>query len=768
MRIEKPGGEYADRLLEPDGWPDVDEGRLYDCATVYTQTLQDLTFNAAEPWEHERSETFHGGIWSGRAAGVANAKADAYSQKFAEQQKNLVAATTWNNRVAGMVTTAKTTITENVHDAQRLIKEIENSNDPNADEDDRKVAIDNIVNTYHALNVGVVAGTSAQIPAFDTWSPSIGAMEQLLSQSLAAARPVAPLPVTSVNPPFSKIRNSGMPSGSATAPSPPGDVAGQAPVSMRGGGESAGSVTKPGPSELVVEQAQTPGVVREGGESPGSSPIPAPQPQSPLPGSVPTTPIANPSAPAPAPGSRPTTPSVGGGGSSSSSGGSSASPMGSSGGASSGASGAGASGPGSSSSNPSSGQSSPATAAAADKSAAAGSGSQTGKAPVQMPIQPPPPVATSAPVAPPTAPIDPTTASTTSAMSPAASTPAPTGGPSTGGGMSGPVAGAPAAGAPPPPPVSLGPPSTPAPAAPVPPAGAMGPGVAPAAASSSSTGGAAAAPIPVSAARSEREMMAAASKAGALRRKSGGLDPVSIAHRIGAALNAPDVVRPSDFGFFWVTAVTAEGTILVANSYGIAYIPEGINLPEQVQFVSADESVPAAQRGQWATYPIVALTGWAACHGQQLRAVIGTHAQLDRFDSGAHKVYVEDDDIPPSGKMQGRSRLEVVFPESTARLAAVSDGDLTALLPPAGADIKPPADDSQILWWEVSKPMISEDPGRVLPHLQAFQSYAAHVADRSLYSAHTAPDPLAQRAAIADWTYWLHQYDLLSEALNSG
>jgi hypothetical protein len=289
-----------------------------------------------------------------------------------------------------------------------------------------------------------------------------------------------------------------------------------------------------------------------------------------------------------------------------------------------------------------------------------------------------------------------------------------------------------------------------------------GPGIAPASTSSPASNAPAPAPIPVSAARAERDAIAAAATAGALRRKTGGVDPVSLARRIGAALNVGNV----DFGFFWVTAVTTNGTIVVANSYGLAYIPEGVNLPEQVRMATADESIPVAERARWATYPILALQGWAAHHNTSLQAVIATEEQFQGFDPGAPRVALHDDDIPDSGKMQGRNRLEVVASEAAARLAAVDDIGLTAMLPPAPADTNPPADDSITLWFEVAKPMMSTTPNRGAAQLEAFLTYANHAADLALYRAHTAVDPVAQRVAITDWLYWLHLNELLDEALS--
>ncbi|MGP4055879.1 secretion protein EccK [Mycobacterium sp. 4D054] len=279
--------------------------------------------------------------------------------------------------------------------------------------------------------------------------------------------------------------------------------------------------------------------------------------------------------------------------------------------------------------------------------------------------------------------------------------------------------------------------------------------------STSNAGGTAAAPVPVSAARAERDAILSASTAGAARRKNNGSDPLQQARHIGAALN----VGVMDYGFYWVTGVTTDGTIIVANSYGLAYIPDGVNLPEQVRMATADESIPATERARWATYPILAVQGWAHHHNHQLRAVVATEEQFSNFDPGVAKIVLTQDDIPETGQMQGRSRLEVIAPDAAQRLGAVSDFGLNDLLPPASADIEAPADDTARLWFEVAKPLMSTNPQRSVPHLKAFVAYAVHAQEIALYNAHISAEPADQRRAIADWVYWQHLQVLMSDAV---
>ncbi len=256
--------------------------------------------------------------------------------------------------------------------------------------------------------------------------------------------------------------------------------------------------------------------------------------------------------------------------------------------------------------------------------------------------------------------------------------------------------------------------------------------------------------------------MAAAATAGALRRRSAGNDPSLLAQRIGAALNA----GITDVGFFWITGLAKDGTIIVANNYGLGYIPEGVNLPEQIKMATVDESIPATVRGTWATYPILALHGWAQHHNTDLRAVIATEDQFKGFDPGAAKITLRPDDIPDNGHMEGRHRLQVVAPDAALKLAAVSSGRLSELLPPPTADAKPPEDQRSSLWFEVFRPLLSNVPDRAAVQLQAFISYTDHAQELALHRAHTATEAVEQRAAIADWIYWQHLSVLMSDAID--
>ena len=270
--------------------------------------------------------------------------------------------------------------------------------------------------------------------------------------------------------------------------------------------------------------------------------------------------------------------------------------------------------------------------------------------------------------------------------------------------------------------------------------------------------------MPVSAARMERDAAASASTAGAMQRQRGNASAALIqARRIAAALN----MGTPQYGFFWVTGLAADGSIVVANSFGLGYIPEGVELPPQVTMASADESLPPGERAKSATYPILAIQGWADAHGQKLRAVIATKEQFATFDPGVPKVVLQREDIPDTGKMQGRSRLEVIAASAAARLESTGDAALQDLLPVAPADSTAPEDNSATLWFELTKPLMSTSSDRGVTHLGAFVTYADHVQELALHKAHNAVDAAVQRAAIADWVYWQHLSVLMSDAISA-
>ncbi len=763
MGFPKPSGKYADQMTGSGGWPFPDEQEFLNRAIALADPLRKVT-KSLESWLREQTEVTAGSMWSGSGANAAGAAIQKTIEELTQQQADLVKAIAWLNNLFSLILNTKLSIFERVVTAEAEISALESAN---LRPEVRQTRIDEIVAAARDANVGDVA-EAARMANFSNFTQP----DQDIKRTIDAALRGAP-------PPTESTQATGNSLPPTSAPSPGGNTPPNQPQPLQtfrndGRGLTQERAPQPAttasPPEPMATPANSPTTTTP--EAPSANPQPAPG-QAPPPNATPvsnnpanTTPSRpqnpqNPFTPVgPNAPRAPATPGV-------SSPGQPASPI-STGGA--------ASSPGTvpsigGSQGPSTGTGGGGPQAPA---ATAGPGQGSGPAPVSTPQQdfqkgfsdatkaananPMPlnqtPLGPAAPAAQPVAPVY-QQADATSPTAPAAATT-----PST------PVTSAPTPSAPPAPaaptgapPMPLGNPSTPAPAAPVSPgAGPVGPAVAPASTNQGAAGGAAA-PVPISAARAERDAIANAATAGALRRK--GPTPRQHARHIAAALNV-DITDPS---LFWITATTSDGQILTANNYGLAYIPEHVHLPEQVRMVTADETIPAQTRGTWATYPLLAVQEWARHHDVTLQAVAGTEENLKGFDLGAARDIITAEDMPASGKMQGRNRLEVIAPEVATKLAGISASGLTELLPPAPADNTPPADNRINLLLEVCKPLLSANPDRAGAHLKAMVAYADHLQDVALFRAHTAQDAELQRAAIAEWIYWQHISVLSTDAL---
>lgn len=645
MGIEKPTGGHAEQMLDPGAWPDVDEDVFYDRATEFTRVLQRVAA-VMETCQQQQARVFDGGIWSGGAADAANGEFSSNINLLMDLQSALAGVVTWHKYVAGSVVQAKSTIGDNVDEAERHIKSIQH--DSSMDDDERKSAINKVINATHGANLGVVAGIADQIRATTGWRAPENALDDLLDQKM---------------PPDPEAEEEG---NLLTLSGPPAQLAPPAPA--------------PASSDASV-------LTLNGLSAPGGI-------------SLRPTPAAPPAAGAPA------APAAG--------------------------------------SDPAETVLSPAASGVLPGSSSSSRGEHKGVAPAAVSTLSEEALAPSAPAAagglPPAS-----MAPAAAAGAAAASGGAPAGSKSSGGSRNTRSAGSNTR-----------------------PAAAAATTTGPESADRTQTTDVAATAmmaVPVSAVRAERDAVVEAATAEAVRRKRGDNDPLRLARRIAAALNAPDSGDPEDFGFFWITGVTTSGAILVANSYGLAYIPNGVELPAPVQLVSADERIPAADRARWATYPVIALQGWALHHNTELRAVIATKEQLANSDPGTATFLLDPEDIPASGQMSGRSRLQMVDPTSAAQLAVTSDQRVTDLLPPRPADSNPPADRRARLWFNVMKPMTSRATGRETAHLRAFRSYVAHVQEIGLHEAYATVDPVDRRAAIADWLYWKYLNGLLDAAL---
>ncbi|MBI2699999.1 MAG: secretion protein EspK [Mycobacterium sp.] len=762
MGIPRPTGEYAGQMLE-GGWPEADEDTFYERAQSFNAMLHKVT-DVIDAARHQQVEVFHGGIWTGGAASAANGALGTNLNEMGTLQDYLATVITWHQHIGNLIAEAKSEIGNNVDGTHREISILEN--DTELEPEERQNAINSLVRAARQANATLIAEAAEQVQESKNWKPPHNALEELLRQvtpptpevpTLVVPTPGAPTPGGPAPTPFEPVPakpydplRPGTPVNPVTprpfepVPAKPYDPLNPGPPVTPGNPTTPITPIPPlHPSTPVTPgKPSTPGIpvspvtpvkpkpdekpAKPATPTPRPAPAPAPSPGTPAPE---VTPAPAP-APAPTPGVQPAPdqPSL-------------------------------PTDPGTPSTPSTPGTDTPHVKPAAAVDAPTQPGHAAGSGPSHRGDDSSP------------------------AMAPAAATGMPAAaarGSSTGMGMGAASSGAaPTAGA------------GAAPSAGSRAAGGRAPlgaaGRAPATATTRAASARTAAParpapperkddtqkdknppaddvtsvpsVPVSAARAARDAVAAASARGAKK------DPLRLARRVAAALNARDSGGDDDYGFFWVTAVTTDGEIVVANSYGLAYIPEGVELPAKVHLASADRSVPVDEKARSATYPAMAIQTWAAFHDLKLRAVIGTAEQLANTDVGAAKVILEDDDIPDSGKMVGRSRLEVVDPSAAAQLQETDDLHLVDLLPPAPANAKAPDDERHILWFDLMKPMTSTATGREVAHLRAFHAYAAHSRDLALHQAYAATDAETQRPAVVDFLYWRYVAGLLDSAL---
>ncbi|MEZ0350519.1 secretion protein EspK [Mycobacterium sp. pR1184] len=640
MSIVRPTGRYAEQMLAPNGWPQVDEDALYDRAREYTGVMSGVTA-VLEACQHEQISIFETGVWTGGAAGAADDELATRINDLTTLQRHLARVIAWHWDIAGSVGRAKSEIGDNVELAHRRINELEK--DFRLEAAERDDAIETMVRATLAANVRVVSDTAEQIQAIKQGTSSANERRILLGQQALASDHDSPADVPDL-----------------PASSAPARVA---PATLLPSASAAGVGPRSTPPPLPAT-------------TPAPEPVSPEAPDAAHASAIPAAAGRGPSAPDPQPAAvhaSATLPSSHGGVRSK----------------------------GVVSVRPWSGDSS--------------------AGPAADPGMPGMPLAAPAP------------------MTPAA----PGGAPRARSGSRAPAGQA-----------------SPRKPSAVRPAAADKQSLrhrsaarAESANPSRASDGVAAPLVSVSLARAARDAIANATVGNA----AGGTrtDALWMARHVAAALNAPVAVRTQDMGFFWVTAVTTDGEIVVANSYGLAYIPDGVQLPEKVHMASADEAIPAGERARWATYPVLAVQAWARHHDTELRAVIGTKEQLADSDPGVATILLTPEDIPDTGVMVGRTRLEVVDAEAADRLTATPDRELLDLIPAAQVG-SPTAGQRATLWLAVMQPLASTLAGRQDAHLRAMHAYAGLTRDAQLHRAHNAADPVARRDAVADWLYWNH------------
>src|SRR3954465_4858169 len=198
MGIPRPTGEYAGQMLEPGGWPEVDEDTFYARAQEYGQVLRKVADVMDAP-RHQRVEVFDGGVWSGGAANAADGALGANLNEMSTLQDYLATVITWHRHIGSLIVEAKSEIGNNVDGAQREIMILEN--DTELDAEERQTAINSLVRATHHANTSLVTETAEQVRASKNWKPPHNALEDLLHQVTPPAPEVPTLVVPTPNTP---------------------------------------------------------------------------------------------------------------------------------------------------------------------------------------------------------------------------------------------------------------------------------------------------------------------------------------------------------------------------------------------------------------------------------------------------------------------------------------------------------------------------------------------------------------------------------------
>ncbi len=183
-------------MIEPDGWPDIDEDNLYGRSGALMEPLRQLDA-ALKSWQSKSNELFGDpGLWRGSASVAAGGAMGTNISSMLTLQQHLVRAITWYNHAAGVVAEKKQQIALYVKEAQDAILQLRGAT--GVDPEERDAAIERLIATVNAVNRSIVATAAAWIKPFADWQAPADALEQLLAS--------APAPQTGGSPPANSRR----------------------------------------------------------------------------------------------------------------------------------------------------------------------------------------------------------------------------------------------------------------------------------------------------------------------------------------------------------------------------------------------------------------------------------------------------------------------------------------------------------------------------------------------------------------------------------
>ncbi|CAM4236271.1 ESX-1 secretion-associated protein EspK [Mycobacterium basiliense] len=155
MTLMRPMGPYAELMLDPGGWPDVDEDHLYQ----RSRELMEMHAQVCHVYETcllLQLRIFEPSVWSGATADAADGELQRWMRRIALLTRQLQELYVWHEETATATLELKDQIYEMVSAAQYEIEGLETQ--PEGVE-----LIEELVIFTHEANVAMVEQLGAQI-----------------------------------------------------------------------------------------------------------------------------------------------------------------------------------------------------------------------------------------------------------------------------------------------------------------------------------------------------------------------------------------------------------------------------------------------------------------------------------------------------------------------------------------------------------------------------------------------------------------------------
>lgn len=293
--------------------------------------------------------------------------------------------------------------------------------------------------------------------------------------------------------------------------------------------------------------------------------------------------------------------------------------------------------------------------------------------------------------------------------------------------------------------------SAPPPVAPLSPA-AAGPSV------SVGAGGSAAAVVPMTASERARALVVRST-----RQMLG--DLAGEVRRLAAALTASSKRLPT---LQWVVGGCPDDgsgpLLVVASSVGLGFIPADSRLPRHtaVHVFADSPNVAWGVKNGWLGNPVKAVLGYGVSIGRPVTVMAGRpEALTGGVPGGVGVEFVTLDNTPDSGVQGGRDRLEVVDPAMFDQISGLGMAALAALLPTAGGFETEPNNQRTMQLWTAADMAATVSEAH---QIKAWQEFCADQAAASAYKVTRADSDLKARQYFSDFQYFVWNLAQLEKA----